>query len=84
MIHKEIREALPNWRHRNADARIGRRVLHPMRKFFTRNRIAAALQTTHADDFIVELMEPRLLLSADALGIDDPNIAKRLKIKYVV
>ncbi|MGD8957726.1 MAG: DUF4347 domain-containing protein, partial [Chromatiaceae bacterium] len=41
-----------------------------MRKFFTRNRIAAALQTSHADDFIVEPMEPRLLLSADALGID--------------
>ncbi len=41
-----------------------------MRKFFTRNRIAAALQTPHDDDFIVEPMEPRLLLSADALGID--------------
>jgi predicted outer membrane repeat protein len=41
-----------------------------MRKFFSRNRIAAALQTSHADGFIVEPMEPRLLLSADALGVD--------------
>ena len=41
-----------------------------MRKFFTRNRIAAALQTPHADEFIIEPMEPRLLLSADALGVD--------------